>query len=1283
MSRFFTKTALLALLCVLGAFSVSALAGVTPKFSNGTASHWYLIKFNQGGVYLTGHGNGQTATVETYQATDEQLWKLVGDENQFFLVDKKNRYAAVKNGKWDDKSNNCPLQVVTKKPAEGFRLLASGTGYEIESLLFPQKYLNTWGGTGAGTSIGVWKDKGDANNIVVFESNNGGPFSLSGVKNYAPSEKLTLWYTSPAKDNHAGDAWMEYSLPIGNGQLGASIFGGVRNDEILFNEKTLWTGTSKSVGTTGWGGNNNEYGSYQVFGSIDIADENGLSAVTDYLRDLNLANATASMSYKHGGVDYKREYIVSYPERVVATHLTATQPGSISVTVSLNPKMSMGAGKVAYTTTNTTGDAHFNGKLDVVSFDARMRVVADGGKVLSNGSGIQVSGANEVTIYLAAGTDFDNSNASFVSGTNQLASVMEGRVNSAAQKGWTSVYADHVQDYQNYFGRVRLDLNGSANTMDTKSLVDSYRGGTAANDLMLEQLYFNYGRYLEIASSRGVALPSNLQGIWANNNKSAWNADIHANINVQMNYWPAEATNLSDMHLPFLNYIMAMYDSEPWMRYAHESGEKRGWTCYTENNIFGGVGVWAHNYVIVNAWYCTHLWQHYRYTLDAKFLEDAFPAMLSATQFWLDRLKLRDGVYVCPDETSPEHGPKAEDGVAHAQQLVWELFDNTLKAVKVLGEQKCGISSNDLNDLREKFAKLDKGLATEKGPNGQQLLREWKYSKYTAGQNGHRHLSHLMCLYPLNQVNSDSEFFQPAINSLLHRGDPSTGWSMGWKINLWARALDGNHAHKILKMALKHSTSYGTDESKGGIYYNLFDSHSPFQIDGNFGACAGITEMLFQSHSEVLDCLPALPDTWQNGSVTGLKGVGNFTVDVEWQNGKATKLTIVNHKGQPCRVRCKRSHRKMDLVLVTVDGVNTLPVAQANDVYEIPSAAGQTIVIDFTQDAGVTPDPEPDPDPQPVYNGECGPTLTWVLNPTDGVLTIEGTGAMYDFTTENQPTWTGVAAEVTSVVLPEGLTRIGDRAFADCVNVPQMVFTNNKVVFGVGAFAPETSVELNIQDKNYVQMPFELNSNDYDKVVYDRELPIECWATIVLPFVPNLNGLYRYYFYELKEVSTGVVVFGYTESLKPNTPYLYKRVYGSQQSPMVSDGMVKIDPDASMETRVNALGVNWTMIGTYQPMTFSDVIDLQTLYVMSNGKLMNSTNSVVVKSFRAYFRGPKYSRDVRVVIREKDGTETDITDELVDQMEEDGAVYDLQGRKVDRTIPGNIYIRNHTKFMAE
>ena len=788
----------------------------------------------------------------------------------------------------------------------------------------------------------------------------------------APTEKLPLWYTTPADEASSSNKWMDYYLPIGNGQFGAMLSGGVATDEIQFNEKTLWTGT---IGQKSESEKSNKYGSYQNFGSLKVAT--GHSSKSNYIRTLDLTTATGTVSYTTDGVEYTRQYIASNPAQVIAVRYAASQGGKLNLTVSLTPG-------VSETMTYSNGEGYFSGKLDVVSYNSRFKVVNTGGSLSSNSGGITVSGADEVVIYLAGVTDFDNTKSTYVSGATaeDLANTVSSRLDEAAQKGWASVYSEHVADYQALFDRMSLNFtNAASQSKTTDALIDSH--SLESDNLLLQQLYFAYGRYLAIASSRGVALPSNLQGIWNNSSTPAWNSDIHANINVQMNYWPVEVTNLSELHDPFLNWTINMSNSKEWKSYAQHacSGSKvtssNGWTLFTENSIFGGTGCWKHQNKVGNAWLCTHLWQHYLYTQDADFLRNAFPTMKSACQYWMDILKESNGVYLCPSEYSPEHGPDNEDGVAYAQQLVAELFANTLDACKVLGET--------IDGLQDKYNKLDKGMSTETYKSGKyggfwgiggttwpepmngvasgtEILREWKDSEFYAGEQSHRHLSPLMCLYPFDQI-TDDNIRTAAQNLLTFRGDDSRGWSMGWKINLWARLKNATKTSTIISKALQHCGTYDASGSTtGGVYYNLLDAHPYFQIDGNFGFTAGIAEMLFQSHAGYLEVLPVLPDAWKSGGqVKGVKGRGNFTVDFNWNSsGKVTEITILNVKGNALNVKCDKGAKSIAEAYVTVAGSKVTPtlVDGTTDVYAIASSAGQEVKIDFVNDGpAVTPDP--------------------------------------------------------------------------------------------------------------------------------------------------------------------------------------------------------------------------------------------------------------------------------------------------------------------------------------
>ncbi len=937
-------------------FAVAGVsAQVLPQFSTDDDAAWYFIKFACSDLVVEDAGAGKPAVQAIMDKKDEQLWKLVGSQSNFQLINKAGRYATVTGSGGDAR-----LASSASPYSSGFSLVATGNtaysgNWEIKanSITVTNNRMNQWTGCEAGKPIGFYAAN-DKNNPLMFtpESDFRAPdYTVVGSTTWRPESKLTLWYTTPATLTKVANTWMEYSLPIGNGQLGASLFNGVSRDQVLINEKTLWQGRSTDNGSS--------YGGYQVFGSLfaEMSDEAGFgntaeTAATEYYRALDLSTATgvSGFSTADGSVSFKREYIASNPDGVVAMHISASEKGKINQRYYFEPG-------VAGTMTYADGEGYFSGKLNTVSYNCRMKVVATGGTLTTDADGISVKDADEVLVIVKGATDYDPYKASYVSGETaaQLSAAVDAAVDAAAAKGWNEIYENHVADYQKYFNRVKFEIGGTDNNIPTNQLVDEYTSRMTATHVMLEELYFHYGRYLEIASSRGVDLPSNLQGIWNNTNSAPWNADIHANINVQMNYWPAEATNLSEMHVPFLNYItnMAMNHTE-WQKYAKDSGQTKGWTCYTENNIFGGVGAFMHNYTEENAWYCTHLWQHYRYTLDKEFLAAAFPTMWSATEFWLERLKLdSDGTYVAPNEYSPEQGP-SEDGTAHAQQLIYDLFENTLKAAEILGVD------HDLTTLRDRFEKLDRGLATETYTgrwgnangvnNGDVLLREWKKSSYTAGENGHRHMSHLMAVYPFSQITPESEFYTPAVNSMKLRGDASTGWSMGWKINLWARLLDGNRARNILRTALRHSTSYGTNQAAGGIYYNLYDSHSPFQIDGNFGSCAGIVEMFLQSQNDELFLFPAVPTGWKTVDFTGLKAVGDFTVDLKWDDRKPVMAVITSNQGQPLKVKAEGMTASTKIY---VNGVETEPAERTENTFSLATEPGDVITVEFLEGVSI------------------------------------------------------------------------------------------------------------------------------------------------------------------------------------------------------------------------------------------------------------------------------------------------------------------------------------------
>lgn len=725
---------------------------------------------------------------------------------------------------------------------------------------------------------------------------------------------FSLWYNQPVEKTSASDTWMEYALPIGNGQIGATIRGGVFKDEIQFNEKTLWSGYTTNGSGVG-------QGYFQNFGSILVTDKSGAFSLADdskpvkeYTRYLDIIDGVAGVNYKSAdeATTYQRRYFVSATDKVLVAHYEAKGTDKLKMNIAYVPDTKINASEVTYADNGAT----FHGSLQTVSYNTAFKVVAnEGATITTTANGILVENAEWASIIMAAATDYDATKSGCVSGetAEQLAATVQGRIQPAEEQTYESLLTRHTEAFSKLMNRVNLSL-GVKSDKTTEELIKFYAtdaNKTTAEGLFLESLYFQYGRYMTIGANLDTSIhaPSNLQGIWNDrSNTNFWHCDVHADINVEMNYWPADPTNLSEMHLPFLNHILdlATAENSPWVALAKKiNGNAKGWTVAVENNIFGGTSTWENSRIkTLGAWYCTHLWRYYKYTLDREFLKKALPVMYDASLF-IKSIATKDsnGKYEIQNEWSPEHGNT--DVTAFAQQCAYELLDEVFKAHKELGEDS-PLTAAQITAITDLYNNFDKGLWTETY-NGKTCISEWKNNALS--DPGHRHLSHLMCLYPFSQVSAfdttteGKKLFQAAYNGQIARNGDVTGWSMGWQTNTYSRCLDGDNARRNLSLALRHSGSYVIEMGNyGGCYYNLFDAHSPFQIDGNYGCTSGIAEMLLQSYDDVVTILPALPTAWKNGSVKGLKAQGNYTVDEEWSEGKATTVKITNNLDQDRQV---------------------------------------------------------------------------------------------------------------------------------------------------------------------------------------------------------------------------------------------------------------------------------------------------------------------------------------------------------------------------------------------
>ena len=730
------------------------------------------------------------------------------------------------------------------------------------------------------------------------------------------AQEYKLWYDQPAH------VWTE-ALPLGNGRLGAMLYGNPAAEQLQLNEETIWAGRpnnnpspearewlpkirelvlagkykeAQDLCTAHVKSKTNQGMPYQPFGDLRL-NFPGHTRYTNYYRELSLDSARAVVRYEVDGVRFQRETFTSFPDQVVITRVTASQPGKVT----FNATMTSPHQDVIITsegndiTLEGVSSLHeaLKGK---VQFQGRTTVKTRGGVVTNRDGVLTVEHADEAIIYTSIGTNFNN----YKDITGDYIARAKDYLAKAVGKDYADAKDRHVKYYEQFQNRTSLQLGEDRYAdVPTDKRVENFK---QTNDAFLVATYFKFGRYLLICSSQPGGQPANLQGIWNDKLFPSWDSKYTCNINLEMNYWPAEVTNLTDLNEPLFRLIREV--SETGKESAQVMYGSDGWVLHHNTDIWrvtGAIdnapsGMWASG----GAWLCQHLWQHYLYTGDEEFLRKAYPILKGAALFF-DQVMIKEPTHgwlvMCPSN-SPENthagsGNKATTaaGCTMDNQLVFDLWHAVIRSSEILGED-----ADYAAHLKSRLTELP---PMQVGRWGQ--LQEWMFD-WDNPDDQHRHVSHLYGLFPSNQISPyrTPELFDAARTSLIHRGDPSTGWSMGWKVCLWARLLDGDHAYKLITDQL---TLVRNEKKKGGTYPNLFDAHPPFQIDGNFGCTAGIAEMLMQSYDGFIYLLPALPSVWKEGEVKGLVARGGFELDITWKEGKVSRLVVKSRLGGNCRLR--------------------------------------------------------------------------------------------------------------------------------------------------------------------------------------------------------------------------------------------------------------------------------------------------------------------------------------------------------------------------------------------